>query len=200
VESSGVSDDSGWARLFETAFERSSNPMELLSVGRRRRAVNDAVCELLGRRREDLLGTLLEAVVAPEDAARVQEDWAQFLERSQWNGAMALVRSDGSAVRCSFSAVSTETEDGLRSLFVWQPPGSEAEVDPTAGGTGALTERERDVVNLVARGRSGPQIADELIVAPSTVKSHIENAMGKLGARTRAHLVALAMTGREILR
>ena len=45
-------------------------------------------------------------------------------------------------------------------------------------------------MRLVAQGRTGPEIADELHIAPATVRTHVRNAMGKMGARSRAHLVA----------
>ena len=55
-----------------------------------------------------------------------------------------------------------------------------------------LTERETDVVAAVARGLSNTEIAEELYVAVSTVKSHIAAAMSKLGARNRVELVIWA--------
>jgi DNA-binding NarL/FixJ family response regulator len=56
-----------------------------------------------------------------------------------------------------------------------------------------LTLREREVVQLVALGLSGPEIADELHIAHDTVRTHVRNAMAKCGARSRAHLVAKAL-------
>ena len=61
------------------------------------------------------------------------------------------------------------------------------------GDPRALSAREREVVRLVAHGHTGPEIADELGIAHDTVRSHVRNAMDKLGARSRAHLVAKAM-------
>jgi DNA-binding CsgD family transcriptional regulator len=45
----------------------------------------------------------------------------------------------------------------------------------------------------VAQGRTGPEIADELHISPDTVRTHVRNAMTKLAARSRAHLVAKAL-------
>ena len=56
----------------------------------------------------------------------------------------------------------------------------------------ALTEREREVVALVATGMSNAEIADHLTLSPLTVKTHANLAMTKLGARDRALLVFLA--------
>src|SRR5205814_5224046 len=55
-----------------------------------------------------------------------------------------------------------------------------------------LTEREREVMALVAAGRTNDEIAAELFISPATAKTHVSRAMSKLGARDRAQLVVLA--------
>jgi DNA-binding NarL/FixJ family response regulator len=60
------------------------------------------------------------------------------------------------------------------------------------GIAGALTEREREIVALVATGMSNAEIADHLTLSPLTVKTHANHAMTKLGARDRAQLVVFA--------
>ena len=56
----------------------------------------------------------------------------------------------------------------------------------------ALTGREREVLVQVAGGHSNDQIAERLVVSPLTVKTHVNRAMAKLGARDRAQLVVIA--------
>jgi DNA-binding NarL/FixJ family response regulator len=56
----------------------------------------------------------------------------------------------------------------------------------------ALTDREREVVSLVAEGLSNDEIAERLIMSAATAKTHVSRAMIKLGARDRAQLVVFA--------
>jgi DNA-binding NarL/FixJ family response regulator len=55
-----------------------------------------------------------------------------------------------------------------------------------------LTEREREVVALVAHGLTNHEIADSLVISPATAKTHVSRALTKLGARDRAQLVVAA--------
>ena len=59
-----------------------------------------------------------------------------------------------------------------------------------------LSPREREVLNLIAQGRSIPAMAKELYLAPSTVKTHVQRLYEKLGVGDRAAAVAEAMRRR----
>ena len=56
-----------------------------------------------------------------------------------------------------------------------------------------LTEREREVVNLVAKGHSNQEIANELVISEKTVKTHVSNILGKLQLEDRTQLAIYAI-------
>jgi DNA-binding NarL/FixJ family response regulator len=64
--------------------------------------------------------------------------------------------------------------------------------------TRTLSPREREIMGLLSRGLSGEEAAKQLFLSPETVRTHVRNAMSKLGAATRAHAVALALQRGEI--
>ena len=55
-----------------------------------------------------------------------------------------------------------------------------------------LTEREREVLVLVAGGLNNEELAERLVISPSTAKTHVSRVMGKLGVRDRSQLVVIA--------
>jgi DNA-binding NarL/FixJ family response regulator len=66
------------------------------------------------------------------------------------------------------------------------------------GGAHVLSPREREVLQLLSRGMTGEQAARHLFLSSETVRTHVRNAMTKLGATTRVHAVALALQRGEI--
>lgn len=105
----------------------------------------------------------------------------------QW-AVLALVRQDGKTIRGADLTV-PDTIDG---------PAVRAAVRRLAGlpdvaHSGALTDREVDVLELVASGAGNNEIADALFISAETVKSHLSRAYVKLGVSDRAGAVALAL-------
>ncbi|WP_431044831.1 response regulator [Streptomyces sp. P1-3] len=80
---------------------------------------------------------------------------------------------------------------GLIAQFLAQG-GGERPSDYDAERLDALTVREREVLVQVAGGLSNDEIAERLAVSPLTVKTHVNRAMAKLGARDRAQLVVIS--------
>jgi DNA-binding NarL/FixJ family response regulator len=64
---------------------------------------------------------------------------------------------------------------------------------PPAGSRGKLTRRQREILQLLANGESTTAASRELGLSEETVKTHTKNALGRLGARNRAHAVAVAL-------
>ncbi len=62
----------------------------------------------------------------------------------------------------------------------------------------SLTAREREVCTLLAAGLSGEEIAERLFLSAETVRTHIRNAMQRLGVKTRPQLIAQAITTGQI--
>ncbi len=106
-------------------------------------------------------------------------------------GAVGFVTKDqrfGEVVDAVFAAAAGEA------TF---PPDLLARVLPelsrgTDGGT-RLTRRERDVLELMANGRSNAEIGQALFISTNTVRNHVANLLAKLGARSRGEAVAIAV-------
>ena len=83
---------------------------------------------------------------------------------------------------------------GLIATFLAQGGGADEGPDAAeySERLAALAGREREVLVLVAGGHSNDEIAERLVVSPLTVKTHVNRAMSKLGARDRAQLVVTA--------
>ena len=92
-----------------------------------------------------------------------------------------LARVRGRLVRLSCSPTSRGA------TVVMQPAAIEAAADEV------LSPREREVLVLVSEGLTAREIAERLAIGVSTVRTHVENARTKLGARTRAEAVARAV-------
>jgi DNA-binding NarL/FixJ family response regulator len=78
-----------------------------------------------------------------------------------------------------------------------------AAVAAAADGVGTppervLTAREREILAHLAEGRSIEEIAAELVLSGATIRTHVRNAMGKLGTRTRAHAIVVALRRGEL--
>lgn len=193
---SGASIQDGWSRLFTTAFRRSRNAMLLTDERRTVLDANAACVALLGRTRESLVGRPVWQLVN-EGPLLSHDEWAAALAAGRFDGRADLLRQDGTSVAVQWAANVEVVTGGRRVLVValsvsrW---GARFRRDVTSPPTGrGLTLREQEIVRMVALGSSSPEIADELQISHQTVRTHVRNAMEKLGARSRAHLVARAL-------
>jgi DNA-binding CsgD family transcriptional regulator len=67
-----------------------------------------------------------------------------------------------------------------------------------AAQAAVLTARERDVFQLLARGRTALEIAEDLVLSPATVRTHVQNGITRLSAKTRVQAVSIAIAQGEI--
>jgi two-component system, NarL family, response regulator LiaR len=91
-------------------------------------------------------------------------------------------------------------KDGRATLA---PEATQLLVQSAAGGPAPgfdLTDREREVLALLAAGHSNQEIAERLVVSPSTVKLHVSSILGKLGASNRTEAVVVALEHRLVPR
>jgi PAS domain S-box-containing protein len=184
----------GWPGLFWTAFKRSRNGMVLVDAERRYIEVNAAFVELLGSRRRNLIGRAVHEHVVGGPVMSSAE-WRLALAEDEFSGVAVLRRDDGTTVSVQFAG-NPETVTGRRLVLgVALSTAGAGRRLPTAGHPeeSSLSHREREVVRLIGAGSTGPEIADELMISHNTVRTHAYNAMTKLNARSRAHLVAKAL-------
>lgn len=197
---------------FWSVFERSHIPMALVDRNLRFVAVNDAAVKLYQYSREEVVGQPAGTGFVGGRSSMAARDWQELLRDSELYGERVVSHPSGKPMRVSYAAHATSVDGKWMALFVTlsakiEPRGKEliSASDPadvrSAGGSGelsgklrgSLTPREREVVRQVALGRSTPQIAADLNLSPATVRSHVRNAMVKVGAHTRAQLVALVL-------
>ena len=196
-----MSHANGWSALFTSAFRQSRNAMVLLDEGRRIVDANGDMVQLVGRPRGTLTGRPIAEIIAGGPLV-TEAEWQEWLTAGRFGGEVTMLHADGSGVSVQWGAT-TEVATGRRLVLVvalhtsrWGPRFRRAPDEREVGR--ALSAREREIVRLVAEGQTGPEIADELGIAHDTVRTHVRHAMDKLGARSRAHLVAKAF-GEQLL-
>jgi PAS domain S-box-containing protein len=187
---------------FWAIFEHSRIPMALLDRDRRYVSVNDAVVELYQYPRDEVLGRLAGRTSPDAEPATSDALWEQLVRSDELYGERVVTHANGTPMDVSYAAHATTVGDRWLALVVtlsarFRPDGPEllgaAEVASRNDKQSKLTNREREVVRLVALGSSTRRIAADLGLSFETVRTHVRNAMAKTGAHTRAHLVALVL-------
>jgi DNA-binding CsgD family transcriptional regulator len=199
------------AMRLRTALERSRHPMLIADDQRRWVTGNAAACDLLGIAWRELPWHTIDDFTAPNERKRLEEQWGAFLVSGGAEGWYQLYVPDRGPVPVEFSATANVLPARHLSVFIPPDEASTAQTKSamareatwapvTVEGSGRLqlSEREREVMTLVASGLQSGDIAERLFLSPETVKSHVHNALGKLGAHTRAHAVAIALVTGQI--
>lgn len=159
-------------------------------------------CRMLGSARGELVGREVEMLLEPESRERFGHVWRAF--RSGGGHAEPFALEAPATVVAIAATVAAQVLPS-RHLITLDPVSADHGTDN--GGPRERrfaprdeppaprvpTARERQVLELLAGGRTDGQIADLLGLSPATVQTHVRNAKAKLGARTRAQAVAIAM-------
>jgi PAS domain S-box-containing protein len=166
----------------------------VLDTGGVVRWLNEAGVALVG----DAVGMRFADLLAPETAGKARQEFAAKLlgTRSRSDYEAAVIGRDGRRVRVAISTVPLTREGQVVGVFGIARPADVAAA-PAAASLDQLTPRQREVLGLLADGRSTRDIATELGLSPETVRNHVRQVLRRLGARTRLEAVLEAQRAAE---
>lgn len=196
ARAAGSSD--GWRLLFWIVFGRSRNPMALVSLDRRLLAVNQAAAVLSGWTREAMIGRSLDTVLIPVEPPTLDREWRQLLRTGSFEGERTVIaaRDERVTMQYALRRISIDGDDAVLAV-VLDSSAEPVRVQrvPRTWQASMLSPRELEIVGLVAMGLRAHEIAGELGIEQSTVRTHLRNALRKTGSRSQAQLVALVLAG-----
>jgi DNA-binding CsgD family transcriptional regulator len=183
-----------WA-FFDTA------PVALLAADDDRQIVR------VNRRWADLTGYEVDAaktmriddLLAPESRPGIDMRWSDLITTGLATARIVVLRPDHVRVAIRYGGFANVL-DGVHVAACFAEPGQDMRAlrPARARRAGQLTRREQESLRLVAMGMTTTAAAEQLGISPETVRTHVRNAMNKLGARTRAQAIAVAMRDGEI--
>ena len=129
--------------------------------------------------------------------------WQDFLQRLPVATRETVERAVRDALRNGTSGCCCGDVVEARAEIVSDGLGERARivgtVEEVTAGSSVLTTRQREILGLLARGLTGDEIARRLYLSGETVRTHVRNAMERLGAHTRGQAIALAVARQEIV-
>jgi DNA-binding CsgD family transcriptional regulator len=173
----------------EVALEEIRVPAALVDRSGTVRWLNHA-----GRREAgDRTGEDVTSVIGPGAREQVEALLAKVLSRGEpIEGRLPVRVADGSFVVREISVVPVREGETVVGVFGLGQRSGESSSPPSSKASAALTPRQRQVLNLLAAGRSTHQISAELGVSHTTVRNHVANLMAALGVHTRLQAVITA--------
>jgi DNA-binding CsgD family transcriptional regulator len=181
--------------FFDTA------PVALLAADDERRIVrvNRRWCDLTGYDADSATAMRIDDLLAPESRPGIEMRWSDLLATGLATARIVVLRPDHVRVAIRYGGFAN-VMDGVHVAACLAEPGQDARAlrPARARRAGQLTRREQESLRLVAMGMTTTTAADQLGISPETVRTHVRNAMNKLGARTRAQAIAVAMRDGEI--
>jgi PAS domain S-box-containing protein len=187
---------------FDTLFEGSQVPILMVGSHRQFTEANAAAWSLIRMSLNELRRHRIDDLIAPTAWPRMELAWRKLLGEGSLSGRYRLRLRDGSRVWVFYAAVANVLS--AQHVIAFAPaawPADALQVIQAAGdaeGRGALSPRQCDVLRLIARGAGSGQVARELSISEATVRTHVRNILERLGARNRAHAVALATATRQL--
>jgi DNA-binding CsgD family transcriptional regulator len=192
----------GRATELREMFETSRIPMVLLESRGRYVDANPPSRLFLRRTRAQLLADTTHDFIPRARRSHWDELWNVLLTKGTVRGSSTIRTPDGATVAIDYCAVANLLPG--KHLFIWLPSEwhavelGELFEPPVPAERRRLTNREREVLSVLASGASLREISEQLSLSPHTVKTHLRNAVRRLGARHRAHAIALALRDGEI--
>jgi DNA-binding CsgD family transcriptional regulator len=176
-------------------------PVALLAAGDDRQIVrvNALWSDLVGYPVEQAKKMRLDDILAPESKPGIDMRWADLLATGMSMARIVLMRENGNRLIVRYGAFANVLP-GVHVAVCRAEPGQDARTarPSRARRAGQLTRREQESLRLVAMGMTTTAAAEQLGISSETVRTHVRNAMNKLGARTRAQAIAVAMRDGEI--
>ena len=152
-------------------------------------------CRMLGAARSAVVGRRIESLFEPESSERFAAAWPALRAGGSAGSGPFALEAPASVVEVGVTVTARILP--ARHLVAFEPVGgSERQGGAPRVGLRAVREpsrREREILALLAEGATDGQIAERLELSPATVQTHVRNAKAKLGARTRAQAVAMAL-------
>ena len=171
----------------EDMLEHVNVPSYLIDTTGVIRWVNPAARAIVG----DVRGRQFTSVVAPEDSRRARELFARKVvgAATVTDAPVVVIDADGERVAVEVSSVPLYRGEHVIGVF-----GQVSDVveEPHPHPELPLTPRQAEVLELLEKGRSTTQIADELGLSSETVRNHIRHLLRAVGAHSRLEAVAIA--------
>src|SRR5579864_2384724 len=185
----------GHAEQFWQIFETSRVPMVMVDNERRYLAANAPARFLFRLSQAEMVKRRIDDLTAPERLDLVHGLWARLMRDGVIAGTYEACFPMGN-LRILHGALANALPGQHLIVFVPADWSEDELLDPVEDrrpSRRALSRREHEVLSLIAAGADQQEIAHELTIAIPTVRTHVRNLLRKLGARNRAHAIALAM-------
>jgi len=176
-------------------------PVALMAADDNRQIVrvNARWSDLTGYDADVAVGMRIDDLLAPESRPGIEMRWSDLLGTGLATARVVILRPDHVRVAVRYGAFANVLGGVHIGAYLAEPGQDTRALRPArARRAGQLTRREQESLRLVAMGMTTTAAAEQLGISPETVRTHVRNAMNKLGARTRAQAIAVAMRDGEI--